>query len=191
MTKSKYLWKSFKTRYLHRVNIWISGWNKNETFCFLSDNAWHAKLAGKLFAKFDISPWPDLTCIELSGSGCWNIFNIRDLPLQTQIFSLSVHIMHHRLVHQIHSHHPIIQQVWRWSILKLTSSAPSSLSSEQNNLIPPTHLNFNLLFHSSLWSDLSMWEHFLIVLSLRNLDMSITFQHILSITANCDQSLSQ
>ena len=34
-----------------------------------------------------------------------------------------------------------------------------------------THLNFTLLFLSSLWSDLSMWGHFLIVLNLRNLNL--------------------
>ena len=42
-----------------------------------------------------------------------------------------------------------------------------------NPLIQPpthlaTHLNLTLLFLSSLWSDLSMWGHFLIVLNLRN-----------------------
>ena len=43
-----------------------------------------------------------------------------------------------------------------------------------NHLIPPpptylpTHINFTLLFLSSLWSDLGMWGHYLIVLSLRN-----------------------
>ena len=33
---------------------------------------------------------------------------------------------------------------------------------------PPTHPNWTKLFLSSLWSDLSMWGHFLIVLNLRN-----------------------
>ena len=41
-----------------------------------------------------------------------------------------------------------------------------------NHLIPPppppTHINFTWLLPSSLWSDLSMWGHYLIVLSLRN-----------------------
>ena len=38
---------------------------------------------------------------------------------------------------------------------------------------PPTttHINFTLLFLSSLWSDLSMWGHFLIVLNLRKLNL--------------------
>ena len=77
-----------------------------------------------------------------------------------------------------------LENVWRWG--RLAQNSPIHLSSIQirsgsidkvqpclcNPLIQPTHLpshlNFTLLFLSSLWSDLRMWGPFLIVLNLRN-----------------------
>ena len=61
---------------------------------------------------------------------------------------------------------------------ELTSSAQSQLIYEQELVSafdfisppPPTQINFNWLNLSSLWSDLSMWGHFLILISLRNLN---------------------
>ena len=47
-----------------------------------------------------------------------------------------------------------------WKIL--TSSALAVKFSKTH------HINFALLFLSSLWSDLSVWGHYLIVLNLRN-----------------------
>ena len=51
--------------------------------------------------------------------------------------------------------------------LKLKMSQ-SSIGFHTVQCTPTTHPNFSQQFLSSLWSDLSMWGHFLIVLNLRN-----------------------
>ena len=74
--------------------------------------------------------------------------------------------------------HPNKNVTWWvfWSIYRIGIQCYWQALAKLHLQLNPTHNNFASLFLSSLWSDLSMWGHFLIVLNLSSLPPDLNRQ---------------